>query len=47
MKRLRVHCSNFFAREDGTTAIEYSLIASFISVAILASLNSIGGSVDS
>jgi pilus assembly protein Flp/PilA len=45
MKRLRAHCSNLFAREDGTTAIEYSLIASLISVVIVTSVNSIGDSV--
>ena len=35
----------FWRDEAGTTAIEYALIAAGISVVIVASVNSIGGSV--
>ncbi len=35
----------FFHNEKGTTAIEYSLIASLLSIAVLAAVNSIGLSV--
>ena len=35
----------FLSDESGTTAIEYALIAAGISVAIVAALSNIGGSV--
>lgn len=35
----------FFHDEKGTTVIEYSLIASLLSIAVLAAVNSIGLSV--
>jgi pilus assembly protein Flp/PilA len=37
----------FMANHDGTTAVEYGLIAGLISVAIIATLTTIGGSLTS
>ena len=36
---------NLFRREDGATAIEYTLIASLIAVAAIASMRTVGGKV--
>jgi pilus assembly protein Flp/PilA len=36
-------CRAFFIDESGATAIEYGLIAAGISVAIIATVNSLGG----
>ena len=37
---------SFIRDESGTTAIEYSMIAALISVAAIASMQAVGGSVD-
>jgi len=37
----------FFANEDGATAIEYGLIAALVSVAAIGALNTMGGSLTS
>jgi len=37
----------FFANEDGATAIEYGLIAALVSVAAIGALNTMGGSLSS
>jgi pilus assembly protein Flp/PilA len=39
--------SDFLADESGATAIEYALIATFIAMAILASLNALGAKIGS
>ena len=36
-------CKNFLRDDSGATAIEYSLIAAGISVAIIATVNTLGG----
>ena len=38
--------SNFFKDEEGTTLIEYGLIAGFISFAIISFITSMGDSLD-
>lgn len=42
---MRLSIGRFVRNESGTTAIEYALIATGISVAILAAVQAIGGSV--
>ncbi len=37
----------FFADEKGATAIEYSLIAAGIAIAIIAAVNAVGSSISS
>ena len=37
---------NFVANESGATAIEYALLASIISVAVILSLNAVSGSLN-
>lgn len=43
MKNLMVR---FFKDESGATAIEYGLIAAGISVAIVGTVNTVGGTID-
>ncbi len=38
---------HFLKNEDGTTAIEYGLIAALISVAAIAAMTAVGGSLTS
>ena len=45
MKRIALHLQSFAADERGATAIEYCLIASFISIAIVTGATQIGQSV--
>lgn len=45
MERIRALVQDFGARADGATAIEYGLIASFISLVIVAATTQIGQSV--
>jgi pilus assembly protein Flp/PilA len=37
--------TNFLKNEEGTTAIEYGLIAALISVAAIAAMTAVGGSL--
>ncbi len=39
------HVLNFIGNESGATAIEYALIASFIAVAIIAAVTTVGQKV--
>lgn len=39
---MRAYLASFIADESGATAIEYALIATFISIVIVASLTQIG-----
>ena len=47
MKRVQTIVSTFLADESAATAIEYALIASAISLAIITAVNSIGTSLNS
>ena len=47
MKRVQAIFSMFLADESAATAIEYALIASAISLAIITAVNSIGTSLNS
>jgi pilus assembly protein Flp/PilA len=38
-------CKTFLSDEDGATAIEYGLIAALVSVAAIAALEAMGGSL--
>jgi len=44
---LRRHFSKFWSDESGATAIEYGLIAAGISLAIIATVNLLGGTLNS
>jgi pilus assembly protein Flp/PilA len=43
---LRRHFSKFWSDESGATAIEYGLIAAGISLAIIATVNLLGGTIN-
>ena len=43
---MRNICSRFIADESGATAIEYGLIAAGISLAIIAMVNTLGGTLN-
>jgi pilus assembly protein Flp/PilA len=43
---LKRHFTKFWSDESGATAIEYGLIAAGISLAIIAIVNSLGGTVN-
>jgi pilus assembly protein Flp/PilA len=40
-----IFLSRFFAEEDGTTSIEYALVACGIAVAVVAAINALGQTV--
>ena len=42
---MTISFTRFFADQNGTTSIEYALIAAGIAVAILATINALGGTV--
>jgi len=45
MKALHLHIADFVANEDGATVIEYAIIASLLSIAIVGSVVAINGTM--
>ena len=43
---MRIFLSRFFSSDAGTTAIEYTMIAAGIAIAIVAAINTLGGGVN-
>ena len=46
MRRLLQSVADFLAREDGTTALEYAMVASLIFVVCLIAVNSLGANTN-
>lgn len=44
---MKSHFAKFWADESGATAIEYGLIAAGIALAIIAAVNTLGGTLNS